>query len=128
MGQVAIAQRHDGGSQGRRITGVEGGVSLAILVAETNHHNVRAFDKRADADGIEPGTLTILPEGIFLLAQDRHAASVAGRVIRYRAQEFDRLARVLGTALDAFALSTDIYAASVSSASPEPTMHRLWSM
>ena len=58
-------------------SGIESGVPLPILVAESNHHHVGLLEQRPGPDGVHLGTLVILPEIIALRPQDPHPTVVA---------------------------------------------------
>ena len=88
-------------AQSRRIARIEGRIPLFVLVAETHNDHIRIGDTLADANGIDHGALVIVPVLVVFRAQDRHAAVIAGRVIRDRAVETD--VQPFGTLDDLFA-------------------------
>ena len=53
-----------------RVSGLEGGVPLPVLVAEPDHDDVGPAKQRLGADGVDAGALVVAPELLVLLAKD----------------------------------------------------------
>ena len=86
----------------RRVAGLEGGVPLAVLVAEADDDHVGAAQQRLGADRVHPGALVVLPEALVLGAEDVDADVVGGAVVGDRREQLDRqagLAHALGDPL-----------------------------
>jgi len=90
VGEVFGMQHNDRLAESRCHAGVKGGVPLAVLVTEFNHHHVGFFNQSARADGVHLRTLMIFPEGIVLLTQNFNAAIVAGFMIGHRRHDLHR--------------------------------------
>jgi len=84
-------------------TAIEGAVPLAILFAETGHHEVAIAEMGAGADTVEQGPLAIGPEGVGFIAENPDTAVITGVVIGDGRGEGDGQLRFAASALDGFA-------------------------
>ena len=69
-------------------------------LAEPGDDHVRALDHGRRPDRVHARALVIRPEGVGLVAEDRHAARVAGAVVGHRAREPHRELRARRRVLD----------------------------
>ena len=81
MIQRGVMQGDDGLAQCTRVTGIEGGVPLAVLVAEAHHHNIGLFDLRTCANGVDAGSLAVMPEAVLLGAQYLDSTVIAACMV-----------------------------------------------
>ena len=103
MGQLGVVKRDQRGPQGGGVSGVEGGVPLAVFLAEADHHDVGAFDQGAGADGVHPRPFVVLPERPVLGAENLDAAIVAVPVVGDRSAQVHRKVRLLDADCDLLA-------------------------
>jgi len=101
--ELGIVQGDDRLAERGGVTGVEGGVPLAVFVAETDDDDVGGTDQGLRADRVDAGPQVVTPEGRLLLAQGTDAGVVGRGVVGDRRRERDRQARLAGTRFDPLA-------------------------
>ena len=90
--ELGVVEGDDRLAEGGRVAGVEGGVPLAVFVAEADDDDVGVADQRLGADRVDAGALVVAPEGLALLAEGAGAGVVGGGVVGDRRRELDRQA------------------------------------
>jgi hypothetical protein len=78
MVDLGVVEGDDRLAEGGRVAGVEGGVPLAVFVAEADDDYVGVANQRLGADRVDPGALVVAPEGLALPTERARAGVVGG--------------------------------------------------
>jgi hypothetical protein len=88
--ELAVVQGDDRLAEGGGVAGVEGGVPLAVFVAEADDDDVCGADQRLSADRVDAGAHVVAPERRRLLPERPDPGVVGSGVIGDRRGQLDR--------------------------------------
>jgi hypothetical protein len=103
MVELGIVKGDDRLSEGDCVTGVEGGIPLAVLVAKADDDYVGGTNQRLGANRVNPSPLVVAPEGLRLLAQRPRPSVIGSGVVSDRGRKRNRQPRLSRAGLDPLA-------------------------